>query len=192
LVNVQRGARTRVPHLRLRVLHIGTSHFQPGCVRCSQTSPVHPGQLQGASCGLDEPYEYVVVAERTAGLNSLKNEVMRAVGLHDLVLANGVASPNLDSQSLKPMDALEDAAVHANGCAGCFTFRCPQSPRQNRSSIVMKLAPISLGGERHRTAVRNRDRQSVSGTQPSTLLYPKHAHYKGQGASEDANNFECR
>jgi hypothetical protein len=22
--------------------------------------------------------------------------------------------------------------------------------------------------------------------------YPKHAHYKGQGASEDANNFECR
>jgi len=22
--------------------------------------------------------------------------------------------------------------------------------------------------------------------------YPKHAHYKGQGASEDVDNFECR
>ena len=56
-------------------------------------------------------------------MNSLKNEVIRAVGLHDLVLANGVASPNLDSQSLKPMDSVEDAAVHANGCVGCFDER---------------------------------------------------------------------
>lgn len=58
-------------------------------------------------------------------MNSLKNEVIRAVGLHDLVLANCIAGPNLDSQSLKTMDAVNDAAVHPDRCVGGFTLRCP-------------------------------------------------------------------
>jgi hypothetical protein len=57
----------------------------------------------------------------------LPNSAMRVVHLgrsrpsdfHDLVLANCIVSPNLGSQSLKAMDAVEDAAIHANSFVGC-------------------------------------------------------------------------
>ena len=87
LVDVQRGARTRMPHLRLRVLHVGTRHLQPGRVRGSQTPPVHPGQPQRASGRLEEPREYVVVAKWTPGPNSLEDQIIWAIRLHNLAFA---------------------------------------------------------------------------------------------------------
>lgn len=92
---------------------------RPSSARLRDASPIHPGQLHRASCRLDEPNEYVVVvAKRTAGLNSLEHQVIRTVGLHDLVLANRIAGPNLDSQSLKPMDTVNDAAATARAKRG--------------------------------------------------------------------------
>lgn len=75
-------------------------------MRCSQTSPVHPRQSQCASCRLNEPAKYVVVAKRPPGPNSLKDQIFRAVRLHNLVFAYRVAGFDLDGQSLKPVDGL--------------------------------------------------------------------------------------
>jgi len=67
---------TRVPHLRLRVLHVGTGHLQPGYVRCSQTSPVHEVQSQFPGGWFDEPAENVVVADRFPIFKGLENQVI--------------------------------------------------------------------------------------------------------------------
>jgi hypothetical protein len=45
------------PHLRLRVLDVGTSHLEQGRVRGSQTYPFAQGQLHRSSRRLDEANE---------------------------------------------------------------------------------------------------------------------------------------
>lgn len=34
--------------------------------------------------------------------------------------------------------------------------------------------------------------ERLRGRSPPLCRYPKHAHYNGQGDTEDANNFDCR
>ena len=74
----------------------------------------------------------------------LENQVIRTVGLHDLVLANCIPGPNLDSQCLKPLDPSMTQLFTPMVALEASLFGAPQSPRQNRSSIVIELAPISF------------------------------------------------
>jgi Tannase and feruloyl esterase len=53
-------------------------------------------------------------------------------------------------------------------------------------------ALVQLGGERNCPPSVIPTGKAFPGRSRPLCAYPKHAHYKGQGDTHDANNFECR
>src|SRR6266436_3040277 len=114
LIYVQGGRCPRVAHLPLCIFHICTGHFQPNCMRSTETSPVNPAKLQLPCCWLYESSEDVVVANGLAIPDRLKYQVVGSVGLYRTIYPHGSSRSDPDCQDFEPVYSLNNASVYCD------------------------------------------------------------------------------
>ena len=122
-VDVHRGRNARVQHLALHVFGVCACLYYPGRMRSSQATPVDPGQAELARGRLNVPRQNVVVTHRGASLDGLKDEIRRAVRLHDLVMPDGETGFDINRELLESIDAINHTRLNGDRRIARLTFR---------------------------------------------------------------------
>ena len=124
-------------------------------MRGSQTTPIDPGQAEFARGRLDVPRQNVIVSHGSASLDRLKDEILRAVRLHDFVMRDGETGINVNREVLEAIDAIKHNRLNANRRIARLALR----------SIPVTAANDLLKGDRnlaHRRSYSSRN--TVSGS----------------------------